>query len=127
MGEGPRDDAARRYDLSVAVAGERAGGRASVLHPSVALVEQSYNARASFLGWFAKSWSASCLRETQRLEQRGAQSSAAAAHAAGEAGSLPTRAAKEESHTPLVFAHAHAGEDGKLWFCWRCGSTPHNG
>ena len=58
--------------------------------------------------------SASRLREIQRLEGRAAQGAEAVAHAAREAGGVPTRTAKEESHTRQVFAHAHAGEDGQL-------------
>ena len=40
-------------------------------------------------------------------------------HAAPDAGGLPTRAAKEESHTRQVFSHV--AKTGKFWFCWRCG------
>ena len=58
--------------------------------------------------------STSCIRETHRLERRGAQSAAATAQAAREAGGLPTKAAKEGSHTRQVFAHAHSGEDGQV-------------
>ena len=49
------------------------------------------------------------------MERRGAQGAETAAHAAWEAGGVPTRTAKEESHTRQVFAHAHAGEDRQFF------------
>ena len=82
--------------------------------------------------------SASLQREIQRLERRGAEGAEAVAHAAREDGGVPTRAAKEESHTRQVFAHAHAGEDGQLLVLlvvrvlhrttceWACGTVSRN-
>ena len=89
--------------------------KGSALHRSVAQVEQSYSARTSFLGWLAKLLGRlSSLRKIQRLGRRGAQGAVVAARTAWEAGGVPTRTAKEESHTRQIFAHAHAGEDGQL-------------
>ena len=114
MGEGPRDNAARacRHDWSVAVTGERAGGRVGEERLFVQVSRKSSFNAGAFLGLVSQvPGSLSRLRQIQRLERRCAQSAVAAAHAAREVGSLPTRAAKEESHTRQVFAHAHAGED----------------
>ena len=102
----------------MAVAGERAGGRAgeerSALHPSreSRAKLQRKDLVPGLVGEVPGS--ASCIRETQRLERRGAQSAAAAAHAARGSWWSSTRAAKEASHTRQVFAHAHAGEDGQV-------------
>ena len=121
MGEGPRDDAARarKHDFSVAFAGERAGGRPG--EERLCSSSQRCTSRAKlqckglFLGMVGEVLgSASRQRGTQRMVRRGARSPAAAAHAARKAGTIPTRAAKEESHTRQVFAHAHAGEDGQV-------------
>ena len=87
--------------------------KGSALHPSVAQVEQSYSARASFLGWSAK-FLGRLHRKIHRLERRGACGAEAAAQAAREAGGVATRAVKEESHTHQIFAHAHACEDGQI-------------
>ena len=53
--EGPRDDAAcaRGQQLQANELADEQAKKGSALHPSVAQVEQSCNARASFLGWLA--------------------------------------------------------------------------
>ena len=123
MGEGPRDDAAcaHGHNFSVAVAGERTCGRVGeerLCSSSKCRASRvTLQCKGLFLGTVGEvpvPGSASRTREIQRLERRGAQSAAAAAHAAREDGSLPARAGKEESHTRKVFAHAHAGEDGQV-------------
>ena len=88
MGEGPRDNAACAcmHDLSVAVAGERAGGHAgeerlcssSWCHAS----REKLQCKGLYLGMVGEVvGSASRPREVRRLERRGAQGAEAAAHA----------------------------------------------
>ena len=118
MGEEPRDNAAcaRKHDLFVAVAGERACGRAGEERLCSSSKCRASRAKLECKGLFL--WmigevpgSASRLREIHTLERRDAESAAAAAHASREAGGLPTGAAEEVRHTRQVFAHTHAGED----------------
>ena len=104
----------RAGTISVAVAGERAGGRAGeerLCSSSKCCVSRAkLQCKDLFLGMVGEvPGSASRPLEIQMMERRGAQSAAATAHAAREAGGLPTGAAVEESHTRQFVAHAHAG------------------
>ena len=105
------------------------GGAACPAPPLGWWVEQSCKCEGLFLGMVGEvPGSASRLREIQRLEGRGAQSAAAAMHAAWEAGGLPTRAAEEENHTRQVFAQRTRWRRRAIFgSAGGAGSTPRNG
>ena len=89
LGEGSGDNAA---------AGERAGGRAGEERLGSTPVCRTVRTELSCMGFFPGLvgqvlGSHSRIRETQRLERRGAQGAGAAAHAALEACGVPTRTA----------------------------------
>ena len=61
--------------------------------------------------------SASCIRETQRLERRGAQEySGSGAHRLGSRWSSNAIREGREPHTQIFRAYTHAGEDGQVLY-----------
>ena len=94
---GSRDDAARarRHDLAVRAACERAGGRAGEVKVGSAPVCQTVRAESTrqghVHGWHS-CWVAFTPSWIHRMERRAAEG------AAWEAGGVPTRTAKEQGH-----------------------------
>ena len=121
LGDGSRDNAARarRHDLFVAVADERAGGRAGeqrLCSSSKCRASRAkLQCKGTVLGMVGEVLgSASRPRETQWLERRGAEGAEALVVFQRE----PRR--KRATHVKLSPTHMLV-KTGNFWFCWRCG------
>ena len=124
MGEGPRDNAARarRHDLSLAVAGKRAGGRAG----GERLCSSKF--RASRAKLQCKGFMLGMVGEVLHacVEFRG--SCDVAPRVQRERRTLPgklvvfPREPRKKRATHAKFSRTHTpAKTGNFWFCWRCG------